>query len=372
MPHSLISVLIVDDNPGEVDRIKAILDPVRMPNFQVESTPDLDSAIARFQQQSFNVVLLHLSPSHHTGLDILKQLQANQPCLPIVVIGLADDEFALETIRQGAQDYLVKEQITPDQLIRSLRYAIERVLSEPKQNLQQANLELIRSNQELEQFASIVSHDLRDPLWKIKAYAELLAEDYQGQLDEIADQYINYITNSVTRMELLIQDLLTYSRVNRDNSEIIPVDLNTVLVQTLNDLSLTIEANQAQITADPLPIVAANPRKMGQLFQNLISNALKFRRDIPPQIHISAQSHNDFWLITVSDNGIGIQPEYADRVFEIFQRLHSRSQYLGTGIGLAICRKIVECQGGKIWLESEFGQGTTFYFTLKKTESPKL
>jgi len=200
MQHSLINVLIVDDNPGEVDRIKAILDPVRMPNFQVESTPDLDGAIARFQQQSFNVVLLHLSPFYHAGLDSLKQLQTNQPHLPIVVIGLADDKFALETIRQGAQDYLVKEQITPDQLIRSLRYAIERVLSEPKQNLQQANLELIRSNQELEQFASIVSHDLRDPLWKIKAYAELLSEDYQGQLDDIADQYINYITNSVTRM----------------------------------------------------------------------------------------------------------------------------------------------------------------------------
>jgi len=207
---------------------------------------------------------------------------------------------------------------------------------------------------------------LREPLRKIKGYTELLAEDYQGQLDEMADKYIHYITDGVTRLETLIQDLLTYARVGRDKREVRATDLNTVLAQTLEDLSVSIDKNQAQIIADPLPTVPANSRQMGQLFQNLISNAIKFRRDIPPQINISAASQKDSWLITVSDNGIGIKPQYKDRVFEIFQRLHSRSKYPGTGIGLAIVRKIVESQGGKIWLESEFNQGTTFYLTLRK------
>ncbi|MDP8963852.1 MAG: ATP-binding protein [Cyanobacteriota bacterium] len=230
--------------------------------------------------------------------------------------------------------------------------------------LSQANAELVRSNTELEQFAYIASHDLREPLRKIKSYAELLAETYQGQLDDTADKYITYVTDGATRMQALISDLLTYSRVGRGNLTLEGTNLATVLEQTLGDLSVNIAETSALITADPLPTVRANGQQMAQLFLNLIANAIKFRGDATPKIEVKAELQDKEWLVAVRDNGIGIKPQYAERIFEIFQRLHSREKYPGTGIGLAICRKIVDRHGGRIWIESQLGQGTTFYFTL--------
>jgi PAS domain S-box-containing protein len=235
---------------------------------------------------------------------------------------------------------------------------------EAERKLQLANAELTRSNQELEQFAYVASHDLREPLRKIKSYTELLDENYQGQLDAKADKYITYIVDGTVRMQNLITDLLTYSRVGKGDVKQEPVALGTVLEQTLTDLSSTIEENSALVTVKPLPTVKANPTQMVQLFQNLIANALKFRREATPEIHVEAQLQDDRWLICVRDNGIGIKPQYLERIFEIFQRLHSRDKYPGTGIGLAICRKIVKSHGGSIWVESEPGLGTTFYFSL--------
>lgn len=235
-----------------------------------------------------------------------------------------------------------------------------------EEQLQQLNQQLQRSNQELEQFAYVASHDLREPLRKIRSYSDLLVKRYQGQLDERADKYISYITDSVIRMQALITDLLTYSRVSRNELVLEPTDLGQILQQTLTDLSPAIEENQAIINTTHLPIVQANPLQIGQVLQNLIANAIKFRREQPPQIDIKAECQDDFWHISIQDNGIGIDPSYSDRIFAIFQRLHYREEYPGTGIGLAICQKIVERHGGKIWVESELGQGSTFHFTLIK------
>ncbi|MEQ9001444.1 MAG: PAS domain S-box protein [Coleofasciculus sp. B1-GNL1-01] len=233
-----------------------------------------------------------------------------------------------------------------------------------EEQLQQLNQQLQRSNQELEQFAYVASHDLREPLRKIRSYSDLLVKRYQGQLDERADKYINYITDSVIRMQALITDLLTYSRVSRNELVLEPTDLGEILQQTLMDLSPAIEENHAIINTTLLPIVQANPLQIGQVLQNLIANAIKFCREQPPRIDIKADCQDNFWQISIQDNGIGIDPNYSDRIFAIFQRLHYREEYPGTGIGLAICQKIVERHGGKIWVESEFGQGSTFYFTL--------
>ena len=233
-----------------------------------------------------------------------------------------------------------------------------------EQELQQINQELARSNQELEQFAYVASHDLREPLRKIQGFTELLAQEYQNQLDETADNYIYYITNGVTRLQNLITALLNYSRISRDELVLQPTDLNAVLQQVLDNLSVVIEENNAQIIAPSLPIISADFQPMEQLLQNLIANGIKFRGKSTPIIQISAELHQQKWLIRVSDNGIGIKPQYCERIFQIFQRLHSRAKYPGTGIGLAICRKIVERYGGHIGVESEFGQGTTFYFTV--------
>ena len=235
-----------------------------------------------------------------------------------------------------------------------------------EEQLQQLNQQLQRSNQELEQFAYVASHDLREPLRKIRSYSDLLVKRYQGQLDERADKYISYITDSVIRMQALITDLLTYSRVSRNELVLEPTDLDQILQQTLTDLSPAIEENQAIINTTHLPIVQANSLQIGQVLQNLIANAIKFRREQPPRIDIKAECQDDFWQISIQDNGIGIDPSYSDRIFAIFQRLHYREEYPGTGIGLAICQKIVERHGGKIWVESELGQGSTFHFTLIK------
>ncbi|MGB7441951.1 MAG: PAS domain-containing protein [Coleofasciculaceae cyanobacterium] len=234
-----------------------------------------------------------------------------------------------------------------------------------KEKLKAANVELARSNSELEQFAYIASHDLREPLRKIKSYTELLSESYQGQLDEKADRYIFYVTDAVTRMQELISDLLGYSRLGKGELVAESINLGVVAEEALSDLGQTIEENQAAVIVEPLPMVQAHPGQIRQLLQNLISNALKFRGKMSPEIKIKAEKQDKQWVISISDNGIGIKPEYAERVFQIFQRLHSRSKYPGTGIGLAICKKIVEHHGGRIWIESEFGNGTTFYFTLK-------
>jgi len=239
---------------------------------------------------------------------------------------------------------------------------------EAERRLKQAIAQLARSNQELEQFAYVASHDLREPLRKIKSYTDLLAKRYQGQLDEKADKYMAYITDGAVRMQALITDLLTYSRVGKGEISLELIDLGAVLNRTLRDISTAIEESNAVITTEPLPTVKANPTQMGQLLQNLIANAIKFHGEQPPQIQIKAALHDQSWTISVQDNGIGIEPQYAERIFVIFQRLHTKEEYSGTGIGLAVCKKIVERHRGRIWFESEPGRGTTFFFTLPAIE----
>ncbi len=225
--------------------------------------------------------------------------------------------------------------------------------------------ELAHSNAELEQFAYIASHDLQEPLRKIASYTELLARRYQGKLDPGADKFIGYIVDGAQRMQQLINDLLTYSRVGRTTDLILEkVETACIIEGIFNDLARTIRDNQAEITCEELPVVLGNPRHVAQLLQNLITNAIKFRGDEPPRVHIGAERRADEWVIAVRDNGIGIDPQHAGRIFVVFQRLHTRTEYPGTGIGLAICKKIVERHGGQIWVESQPGQGSTFYFTL--------
>lgn len=230
--------------------------------------------------------------------------------------------------------------------------------------VQKRTEQLTRSNQELEEFTYIVSHDLREPLRQIKSFTDLLVKRYRGHLDRRADQYIHYITDSVVRMQNLITDLLTYSHTTRKELALETTDLEFVFNQVLVDLSSLIEKNQAVIRADVLPTLKANYLQMGQLLQNLITNAIKFRNHQPPIIQIKAIRNDQFWTISVEDNGMGIEPQYAERIFVIFQRLHTIEEYPGTGIGLAICKKIVQRHGGQIWVDSEPGVGSIFSFTL--------
>lgn len=227
------------------------------------------------------------------------------------------------------------------------------------------NADLQRSNKELELFASVASHDLQEPLLTISSYTELLAQKYQGKLDPDADKYIQYIVDGTSQMHMLINDLLAYSRVGTRSKSFAPLKLDSVLDQALQSLSHSITKSGLNIQREQLPEVNGDHVQLAQLFQNLISNVIKFRKkDVPPHVRISVALQEEMWIIGVHDNGIGIEPRFFDSIFQIFRRLHTRQEYEGSGMGLAICRKIVEHHGGQIRVEAVVGEGSTFYFTL--------
>ncbi len=224
--------------------------------------------------------------------------------------------------------------------------------------------ELERSNEELERFAYIASHDLQEPLRTITSYVQLIEMRYKDQLDDEAVEFIGYVVEGTSRMQEKMTDLLTYSRIGTGESQIVPVDLNITIDEVTKTFNASIKQTDAIIRYDKLPTVMANPVHMEQLIQNLIGNALKFHGDSPPEITIDARRAVGGWIISVADNGIGLESRYNDQVFDIFKRLHRVTEYEGTGIGLAICKKIVRTRGGHIWYESEPGQGTTFFFSI--------
>jgi light-regulated signal transduction histidine kinase (bacteriophytochrome) len=224
--------------------------------------------------------------------------------------------------------------------------------------------ELARSNEDLQQFAYVASHDLQEPLRAVAGYVGLLQRRYPEKMDERGQHYIEAAMDGAIRMQQLIEDLLAFSRVQTKGKTFAATDLNAALDRALLNLQVTIHENKAEVSRAPLPTLRVDAPQIAQLFQNLIGNGIKFRSDEDPRIHIGAENRDGQWIFSVGDNGIGMEPQYYDRIFQIFQRLHTRKQYPGTGIGLAICKKIVERHGGKIWVESEPGKGSTFYFTL--------
>lgn len=235
-----------------------------------------------------------------------------------------------------------------------------------EQELEKTVDQLQQSNDRLTQFAYAASHDLQEPLRMVSTYLQLLEDQYRDDLDEDARTYIDFAVEGADRMREMVDDLLAYSRVEQTDGEHQPVECDTVLERVTDDLQVQIEENDAAITVESLPTVTADGEQVEQLFQNLISNAIKYSGDEPPRIEISADQRNDRWVFSVADNGIGIDPEKTDRIFEVFKRLHSDDEYPGTGIGLSLCQEIVENHGGDIWVESEPGEGSTFYFTLPK------
>lgn len=224
--------------------------------------------------------------------------------------------------------------------------------------------DLRRSNEDLQQFAYVASHDLQEPLRAIVSFSQLLEDKYRDKIDKDGKEFIDFITDGAKKMNTLIKDLLTYSRITTHAKPSKLTDLKDIIEDAMFNLHEAIKESGAVITYDEMPVLKVDRTQFIQLFQNLISNAIKFRREEPPQIHIGAKNLNNEWIFTVKDNGIGIESKYFDKLFNIFYRLHTKEEYPGTGIGLPICKKIVQRYGGKIWVESEFGKGSTFYFTI--------
>jgi signal transduction histidine kinase len=262
-----------------------------------------------------------------------------------------------------ARDQLKKD---AEELLRanaSLKDEISR-RKETEKALQSTLSQLERSNAELQQFAYVASHDLQEPLRMISSYVKLLERRYKGRLDNDADEFIAFAVDGAKRMQGLINDILQLSRLGTREKSLKTTNCEAILQEALTNLRASIDNCCAQVTHDPLPVMTVDPTQLVQLFQNLVGNAIKFRGKDDPRIHISARPSDGWWLLSVGDNGIGIDPKDSNRIFGIFQRLHGRGEYSGTGIGLAICRKIVEGHGGKIWVQSEPGKGATFFFTL--------
>jgi len=301
----------------------------------------------------------------------LKSLEETQRAILNILEDVEDEKNLLGNMLKAVlnilDDYSDEKKLAEDtqkSVINILEdYSIQKTFAD------EMNIKLTNSNKEMEQFAFIASHDLQEPLRTISNYVSLLQNQYKGKLDKDADRYLASISGATFRMQSLIRDLLEYSKIGNDTNKIV-IDCNVLLNDVLNDMNESIKESQAEIHSEQLPVINGYNSAIKSLFQNLVSNAVKFKKkDVLPIIHISAEIKHNEWFFTIKDNGIGIDKKYHDKIFVIFQRLHSKSEYAGTGIGLAHVKKIIELHGGKIWFESELGKETTFYFTIPKTMS---
>ena len=313
-----------------------------------EYKTDTDFWVKHLHEEDRKRVLEEMSQAHETGNPFVSEYRMITSSGKTVWIS---DEAVILKDNMGTALYLL-----------GLMFDIT-ARKQDEMKLKQTMADLKRSNTDLEQFAYVVSHDLQEPLRMISSYVQLLSKRYKDKLDSDANDFIGFAVDGASRMQTLIHDLLTYSRVGTRGKPLTPTDCEDILEQVLANLKLTIEDNCAVVTHAALPIINVDASQLNQLLQNLIGNAIKFHGDAPPHIHVSAEQKDGEWEFSVVDNGIGIAPKFFDRIFVIFQRLHGRDEYSGTGIGLAVCKKIVERHGGRMWVESEPGQGATFYFT---------
>jgi signal transduction histidine kinase len=367
-----LRVLQIEDNllDGEL-----VLHELRREGFQVAA--EVVQTPAEFRQRirdnTPDVVLADYNLGQWKGVEALEILRNEGLDIPVIVVsGALGDVKAVECIKQGATDYVLKDSLArlPTAVRRALRdKRLREQRRQSEADLARKILELARSNQALEQFAYVASHDLQEPLRMVATYSQLLAERYHGKLDEQADKYIHYAVDGATRMQTLIQDLLAFSRAGRQGTSLASTDCNWVVEQALMNLAAAIQEISAVVKYDRLPVVKANRSQLTQVFQNLIGNAIKFRGTRTPVIQIGAKSQGDEWVFSVADNGIGITSQNYELIFEVFKRLHTRTEYPGNGIGLSICRKIIEQHGGRIWVADQDTSGTTFRFTLQAAEA---
>ncbi len=308
-----------------------------------------------------------------SGVEVLRQsAEFRGPIEPLDDHDHSNDHFAViyedEAERLAVSVPFMKHGL--DQGERCLFVVDEYSRSDVTQALRRGGVDRLRqSNDRLKQFAYAASHDLQEPLRMVSSYLQLLEDRYETDLDEQAQEYIDFAADGAARMRAMVDDLLSFSRVEQTEGEFDPVDCETVLERVTNDLRIKIEENDAKIVVESLPTVMADSEQLEQLFNNLVSNAIKYSGEEPPRIEITAERRGDHWEFSVADDGIGIDPDKRDRIFVVFKRLHHDDEYPGTRIGLSLCQEIVENHGGEIWVESEPGEGSTFSFTLPQRAS---
>jgi signal transduction histidine kinase len=366
--------LLVEDNRAQARLIQELIAEASPGTFSMEHAEKLSDALARLREDAADAVLLDLSLPDSQGLATVERVRQQSPAVPVIVLtGLDDESVGVESVKRGAQDYLSKNHVSGELLVRTLRYAIERqrvryelegVRVDQLQQQERLNRELAERNKDLEEFAYVASHDLREPLRKMISFSDLLARDLGEPVPEKVRRDLRFIRGAAERMQKLVDDLLALSRAGRSPKQRQQLSLEQCVDAALEALQFKIDETGAAIERDALPEVWGDRTVLTQLYQNLISNAIKFSDKGAPRIRITAEMVGKRWVFGVADSGIGIKAEYCTQIFRPFQRLHSPGEYEGSGIGLAICRKAVERHGGEIWVESEPGRGSHFKFHL--------
>jgi len=367
-----------------------------LPQCELVTASSGQEGLALVAEQPVAGALVDVNMPGMDGIEVCRQLKADPSTAHTHVILVtayeATSELKGQGLEAGADDFITKpigtvefvakirvmlRLIQAEEDLRDIADHLEELVEERTKDLERARAaltkhaeELARSNAELEQFAYVASHDLQEPLRMVASYVQLLEQRYKDKLDSEANEFIEYAVDGALRMQKLIDGLLAYSRVGTRGKEFAPTDTEALLDDVLVNLQVAIEETGAVVTHDPLPTVPADDVQLARVFQNLISNAIKFRSEEPPRVHISAAQDADEWVFSVRDNGIGIDPQHHERIFTLFQRLHTRRQYPGIGVGATIARVIVQRHDGRIWVESEPGKGSTFYFTISTRGEP--
>ena len=348
--------VILYANPGFAWLLDIPLDKAmgsKMEDFVAKDDAGQYRALIVSSSESLSRRTVHLRSNAGIEIPFLLSVRRVSKAGPVVLCGVISDQT---------------ERIRVEEKLRRTNEELERRVAERTENLELANLNLARSNTELRNFAYVASHDLKEPLRTISGFLEILAMDYGDRLDDKARGYIERSVRASSRLHGMIDDLLSFSRLETRKNAFVEVDLQDILTAALHDLDKEVNDNHAKITVDKLPVVHADDQQMALVFRSLIDNGIKFHGKSPPRIDISTKRKGDEWIITFKDNGIGIEPANHERIFVMFTRLHSWDQYPGNGIGLAMCKKIIERHGGRIWVESRMGKGSSFKFTLPDHE----
>ena len=364
MTRPVMHLLVVDDSRADYEIIIRELERVRAFRSEAEHCPDASSCLQMLKSEIVDCILLDYRLGADSGLDVLTALRGEGYDHAVIMLtGQGDEQIAVEAMKRGAQDYLVKDCVTSVVLRRAIYNAVQKVLL--KRSLRE-------KQDELEGFVSVVAHDLRNPVCSALDSIQVIRDFYAGSpLDSRGLELIGGAVTSLQRMSQLIDALLDYAWTGRENVPLETVDLNVVAAEVAVDLRSVVESNHARLEIGILPEVSGDPVALRQLLQNLIANALKFRGEADPVVSVTCGEKPDAWVLSVTDNGIGIAPEHAKNIFQPFQRLHARNDYDGSGLGLATCQRIVTQHGGKIWVESEPGKGSTFRFTCPKMSASR-
>ena len=417
-----VGILLVDDEPANLLALEAVLEVLGQNLVKAKSGKE---ALRHLIQEEFALIILDVSMPGMDGFEtarLIRERDKNRlvPIIFLTAVGRSEHEI-FKGYESGGVDYLVKpfvpeilrskvsifielyeknrqvrvlneelqlrakslteanqelrkenavrqrveqELRASEEKLRNVNAQLEGKVAERTAALEQKAVELTRSNNELRQFVHVASHDLREPLRMINSFVQLLKEAAGDKLGAEANEYMQFAMEGAQRIQKLIDDLMSYTKLGAQSKSLQKVDLNAIFQESMFNLQMAAEEKKAEITCDSLPVVEADPTQMVLLFQNLLGNAIKFNGKENPKVKLTVGREGGFWLFNVWDNGIGIDPQYFEKIFVVFQRLHSRSEYPGTGIGLALCKKIVELHGGKIWVESEPGKGSVFHFTI--------